>query len=1060
MENLMNDLKSRGQTIDTAKSESVRMAKRPVPPSSRGHVFVDLGSDFGSKDKDEATVNGHSTAAFLGPKERIGRSSSQKSMSSQTSRSGKLSRNPIDEIYSDSSSDDELDIIGFATPRDRTTSKKGPDESSRHGKAGPSTTGRAGIALYQVHTREGDLKNLKFTKKSKAKDIDESQGSRSTPEISEQIMVDGELYEYRDEREPVQPKKSKPSTATSRKTKPTKMQPVSAHRIPDKLRKPFKPPSRVVSRSETGSSSLNAVASSSSGSPSNPSRLGRDKSLPSRQQSSSDTAKDRPPRASLSRLSTLSISIEDLVRDDDSKDASQTASRPKPRPKPRRADRENEVVDPDDELPALAPTKPQPRGFPMETLSPVSRDDAGTPKAKKTGKGKERADNFPVLSPLCSQQSNPLSRTSSQAMSEMQGFPNLSPLTSPARAKAAKSRRTKAGVKVSGRRVESTSECTDSSEDERHPRYRPRPFPMGTQVLETINSSPLKRTSEDDDPGVFRKKRRKRGGHEILNELMDSGDDDDNLHFMDPNMDHSTLCPWCDEPLPPVPSPHLKSLIRAARQRSFRDARPTNPLGLRAPLPVFVAVCQRHTFERVQIPLAQQRGWPMSIQWEDVGHRVRQLAGTLRKIVDDVDEDWLPGHVTGPSEGEDNEDDAELEDEELQGERPRKGSLFWRDVIRNVKTKGSRQAAGVRNQFSNFSKTQPGYYGELGYVIIHQTIYDLFPPDSLDADSTLPLTPTEFIQLILVPEAAVCLIIDDLQQNRPQAIRTLRESAGYGVAMFPDDHVEGGVSKVEAGEDIVRERAKARRKALEAEEAEEFSETTDVADAVVSNPARKRKGRTRKKDEDDDVVMLTDSSRSNVRKPPQPRKRKLIKSETMPGSSQPGPSIVLPDDVVDLCSSTDSMSMSKGEAPKPRPKPRRRVRGLVSDSGTNDGAQLLLTDTDMSDFPGSGSHTSADKAATAWTEPPKTDDVDATPKPRRVFSRTLSASSSTLAVVGAAAKGDDKLTPLERARMRNSQQSDGWSRNLRDVISESDDVDESDASHTLRSSRRLRSKRS
>ncbi|KIP04952.1 hypothetical protein PHLGIDRAFT_39419, partial [Phlebiopsis gigantea 11061_1 CR5-6] len=107
-----------------------------------------------------------------------------------------------------------------------------------------------------------------------------------------------------------------------------------------------------------------------------------------------------------------------------------------------------------------------------------------------------------------------------------------------------------------------------------------------------------------------------------------------------------------------------------------------------------------------------------------------------------------------------------------------------------VRQKGARKAAGVRGQMSTFSKTQPGYYGELGSVIISQTIYDLFPPGDFQPASTLPLTPTEFIQRVLVPEAALRLVMDDMRQARKEAITTLRDSAQYGVAMFPDDHAE------------------------------------------------------------------------------------------------------------------------------------------------------------------------------------------------------------------------------------------------------------------------------
>jgi hypothetical protein len=106
-------------------------------------------------------------------------------------------------------------------------------------------------------------------------------------------------------------------------------------------------------------------------------------------------------------------------------------------------------------------------------------------------------------------------------------------------------------------------------------------------------------------------------------------------------------------------------------------------------------------------------------------------------------------------------------------------------------------------------------YGELGSMILHQTLYNMFPPSSFDPQFIAPLAPQEFIQRILVPEAAVTLIMEDTGQDRVTAVQTMRESAGYGVAMFPDTS-EG--PEVGAGEDIVLERARARRRELEDEE--------------------------------------------------------------------------------------------------------------------------------------------------------------------------------------------------------------------------------------------------
>ncbi|KAH8104043.1 RTC4-like domain-containing protein, partial [Cristinia sonorae] len=265
--------------------------------------------------------------------------------------------------------------------------------------------------------------------------------------------------------------------------------------------------------------------------------------------------------------------------------------------------------------------------------------------------------------------------------------------------------------------------------------------------------------------------------------------------FFDPRVDPSTLCPWCDEPLPKAPSPWLITLIASVRQKSISDPRPTNPQGVWASPTVYAHVCARHAFEDQHIPMAEAKGWPTRIQWSEVGNRIVAMKERLQAIIDDVDEEFIPGRQKVGEEANRTEADKPVaddwEDEELQQARPRKGSVFWRDVVKNVRQQGSKQASGVRGQFSSFEKTQPGYYGELGFVIISQTIYDLFPPHSLDSDSTLPLIPSEFLQLILIPEAAVGLIMEDMNQSRKASIKTLRESAEYGVAMFPD---EGGTN--------------------------------------------------------------------------------------------------------------------------------------------------------------------------------------------------------------------------------------------------------------------------
>ena len=165
-------------------------------------------------------------------------------------------------------------------------------------------------------------------------------------------------------------------------------------------------------------------------------------------------------------------------------------------------------------------------------------------------------------------------------------------------------------------------------------------------------------------------------------------------------VDPHTLCPWCDERLPATPSPHLQSLIETARDNSVPNPRPANPLGLRAPVGMFVSVCQRHRFESHQVPKAQARGWPTTIDWERVPLRVRALRARWQAIVDDVDEDFVPGVQRRNGSRDDCFEDWE--------DRPRKRSVFWQDVVRSVRKDGSRKTAGVAGQLANFSKTQPG----------------------------------------------------------------------------------------------------------------------------------------------------------------------------------------------------------------------------------------------------------------------------------------------------------------------------------------------------------------
>ncbi|KAF8912384.1 RTC4-like domain-containing protein, partial [Mucidula mucida] len=177
-------------------------------------------------------------------------------------------------------------------------------------------------------------------------------------------------------------------------------------------------------------------------------------------------------------------------------------------------------------------------------------------------------------------------------------------------------------------------------------------------------------------------------------------------------------------------------------------------MGRKAPLEAFVALCQRHRFESQILPEAESKGWPKEIEFDKLEKRVRKLKRDLKALITD--------------------------------EEVRRHSKFWMEVMTEVKAKGTRAMTGVRNQFANFDKMQPGYYGEQGSVIIQHTLFDMFPPATINLNDIKPLNANEFMQRILVPEVAKSLIMEDQNVAPAKAIKILRESTTYGVAMFPE----------------------------------------------------------------------------------------------------------------------------------------------------------------------------------------------------------------------------------------------------------------------------------
>ncbi|KAJ7221443.1 RTC4-like domain-containing protein, partial [Mycena pura] len=247
-----------------------------------------------------------------------------------------------------------------------------------------------------------------------------------------------------------------------------------------------------------------------------------------------------------------------------------------------------------------------------------------------------------------------------------------------------------------------------------------------------------------------------------------------------PYIDPETICPYCDSVLPANPSPQLFDLLRTTFPKSTTDVRPTNPLGRKAPTITFAAVCQRHILESNILPQARAEGWPTEIEWNGLEARIVKMKADLNGILADRGSPILYNQNTPTTE--------KAMDTAIDG--PRMRCVFWRELVVQWESSGLRTAA--IGQFATFEKMQPGYYGEAGLVIIHESLCRLFPPDTVDANLIRPLSLLEFVGCILVPEVAMRLIAEDMfldlnaVDDQKEAVRVLRASASYGVAMFPD----------------------------------------------------------------------------------------------------------------------------------------------------------------------------------------------------------------------------------------------------------------------------------
>lgn len=102
----------------------------------------------------------------------------------------------------------------------------------------------------------------------------------------------------------------------------------------------------------------------------------------------------------------------------------------------------------------------------------------------------------------------------------------------------------------------------------------------------------------------------------------------------------------------------------------------------------------------------------------------------------------------------------------------------------------------------------PASFGEIGQILFHQMLSSIFIPSRrssvshygtslplLSTSTAFPLTPSDFVYFVLIPELAIQLIMEDLAIEYAEAFAVMQQSRAYGNSRFAAEEGEavGGV---------------------------------------------------------------------------------------------------------------------------------------------------------------------------------------------------------------------------------------------------------------------------
>ncbi|PKK74626.1 hypothetical protein RhiirC2_820458 [Rhizophagus irregularis] len=237
-----------------------------------------------------------------------------------------------------------------------------------------------------------------------------------------------------------------------------------------------------------------------------------------------------------------------------------------------------------------------------------------------------------------------------------------------------------------------------------------------------INNNDIIKIPQNVKPkGSVRSNKRKKSGIEINSQRKkskklkekDSNENKENIMIgnkgnsssNDENINSITIpeiCPYCDEKLP-SPLPNKLKDLKAIKQFEF---------------------CHAYIGEMQIIPDGIKKGYSTVIDFNSISKRIENFSTDLLDIC------------------------------------KKKVKSFYRDnFMREYRDKGKNKINSPMSLMSRIESFQPGYYGPRGAIVIAETLRKLFIDTKILTKSlTIPQIPMEYLQEVLIPEAAVRLI--------------------------------------------------------------------------------------------------------------------------------------------------------------------------------------------------------------------------------------------------------------------------------------------------------------